>query len=199
MWGRREKTKEVGKSQKRREKTNGEWKQPQGWEEGEERRGEGEKPQKGGTNRRVGNPKGWLWWWWWWRENQTSRKEVGENRKDEKHQTNVGKPNVRQEKLRRNLKTRRGRWCRGRRRTKKKGWQGLGHFFLLFSGRVEIKKYLLEIEIILSCIFSLYYLSYLISLFEMIMKSYRSLYMIEEILIIDRFDVYDNYFIDEKK
>ena len=69
-----------------------------GWEA----EGEGEKPQKGWTNRRAGNQKGG------WGEgdgNQKLRKKIGEKQKDEKHQTNVGKPNERLEKLRRNLKT----------------------------------------------------------------------------------------------
>ena len=39
------------------------------------------------------------------RKQKIAEKKVEENQKDEKHQTNVGKPNGRLEKLRRNLKT----------------------------------------------------------------------------------------------
>ena len=38
-------------------------------------------------------------------ETKHGGKNVGENQKDEKHQTNVGKPDGRLEELRRNLKT----------------------------------------------------------------------------------------------
>ena len=56
-------------------------------------RTEGRETKKGGWERGRGE------------RNHKLRKNVGENQKDEKHQTNVGKPNERMEKLKRNLKT----------------------------------------------------------------------------------------------
>ena len=60
---------------------------------------EGGETAKRGTNRRAGNQKGGV------RKPKIAEKGWRKSKKDEKHQTNAGKPNGRPEKLRRNLKT----------------------------------------------------------------------------------------------